>query len=340
MSQDIVIAGWGAVSPAGWTAGDLADVALARVHLPHSEESRGEGAPLRRFRSVPALSEIPQWARHARLRRSSPVARYAVSAALSALGDLAVERETIGVIFVTMNGCVGFSRRFFSEVLANPALASPILFPETVFNAPSSHLSSLLASPAVNYTILGDSAQFLGGLDLAAQWLDEGRVEHCLVIASEEMDWLSNEALGLFPGNRLAADGAAAVYLRKGNPSDGVILEEITPPVLLSSRVNRVEAAREMKQSLGYAPRSDDRLLICDSRCGSAIWDAPESNLWNELSASVHSPSQWLGDAASVNAGWQTVLGCELIKRHEADAAIISAIGCSEQAIAAVLRKY
>ena len=339
MSQDIVIAGWGAVSTAGWTAESLADVALARVSLPYLEECRGEGAPIRRFRSVPAWSEIPQWARHARLRRSSPVARYAVSAALSALGDLQVERETIGVIFVTMNGCVGFSRRFFSEVLANPALASPILFPETVFNAPSSHLSSLLVSPAVNYTILGDSAQFLGGLDLAAQWLDEGRVEHCLVIASEEMDWLSNEALGLFPGNRIAADGAAAVYLRKGNLSDGVILEEITSPVLMSSSVNRAEAAQEMRQSLGFAPRANERTLICDSRCGSAIWDAPEANLWHDISASIHSPSQWLGDAASVNAGWQTVLGCELLKRQEADAAIISAVGCSEQAVAAVLRR-
>jgi hypothetical protein len=338
MSEDIIIAGWGAVSPAGWTSAELADATLNQDSLPVTEEGRGEGAPMRRFRTVPTQTEIPTWMRHARLRRSSPVARYAVSAALSALGDQPVEKETLGVIFVTMNGCVGFSRRFYSEVLTNPAFASPILFPETVFNAPSSHLSSLLGSPAVNFTLIGDSAQFLGGLDLAVQWLQEGRVPHCLVVASEEMDWLSTEALGLFPGRRIAAEGAAAVYLRPGNESGAIRIEEITAPVLMSSTENRASAAAQMRAALGDR-NVDSRTVVCDSRCGSSVWDRPEENLWRGTDVTVFSPAQWLGDASGVAAGWQTVLGCELLKRNQFETAIISALGCSEQALAAVIKR-
>ena len=338
MSEDIIIAGWGAVSPAGWTSAELADATLNGQPLPITEDSRGEGAPLRKFRTVPAQAEVPAWMRHARLRRSSPVARYAVSAALSALSDQPVEKETLGVIFVTMNGCVGFSRRFFSEVLTNPAFASPILFPETVFNAPSSHLSSLLGSPAVNFTLIGDSAQFLGGLDLAVQWLQEGRVPHCLVVASEEMDWLSTEALGLFPGHRVAAEGAAAVYLRPGSDAGAMRIEHITTPVLMSSSENRTSAALRMRGTLSDQ-NLDARTVVCDSRCGSAVWDRPEEQLWAGTDAFIHSPARWLGDSSGVAAGWQTVLGCEFMKRNLSDTAIISAVGCSEQALAAVLKR-
>jgi len=333
VSREIIIAGWGAVSPAGWTAGEMVDAILEKRALPISEESRGSDAPVRRFRSVPNALAQPPWARHTRLRRASPATRFAVSAALEALGSSEIEKETLGVIFVTMNGSVTFSRRFFAEVCENPALASPILFPETVFNAPASHLSSVLASPAVNYTLLGDSAHFLRGLDLAVQWLHEERVPHCLVVAAEELDWLSTEALMLFPGGRIAAEGSAAAYLKLGAADAGVRLEQITEAHLMSSQVSRARAAKKMHAELLAQPDS----LICDSRCGSAVWDAPESTAWPD--AHAHSSAQWLGDGFGVSAGWQSVLACEMLHRGLGRSAAISAIGCSQQAIGAVVSR-
>lgn len=332
MSREIVVAGWGAVSPAGWTAGSLADAVIGKKSLPVSEESRCENAPVRRFRPVPAPAEQPPWMRHTRLRRSSPTTRFAVCAALEALGSSQMEKDALGVIFVTMNGCVTFSRRFFAEVLEHPALASPILFPETVFNAPASHLSSVLASPAVNYTLIGDSAQFIGGLDLAAQWLSDGRVQHCLVVAAEELDWLSNEALMLFPGGRVAAEGGAAVYLQRGG--DGICLEQITEAFLMSGRESRGAAAARMHAQLPVPPPLS---IVCDSRCGSDTWDAPEAHAWPGVV--THSPAQWLGDGFGVSAGWQSVLACELLSRGAGGTAIISSVGCSQQAIGAVMSR-
>ena len=39
---------------------------------------------------------------------------------------------------------IRYSERFFGEVLENPATASPMLFPETVMNAPASHMAAYL----------------------------------------------------------------------------------------------------------------------------------------------------------------------------------------------------
>lgn len=334
MTRDVIIAGWGGVSPAGWSAAALADAVSGEVALPITEERRDADAPLRRFRAVPAMNCQPPWLRHARLRRSSPATRFAVSAAFEALASSGLPPESSGVVFVTMNGSVNFSRRFFAEVIENPAFASPILFPETVFNAPASHLSSVLSSPVLNYTLIGDSAQFLRGLDLAVQWLLEERVPHCLVVAAEELDWLSSEALQLFSGRRIAAEGAAAVCLKLGTPDEGIRLEQLTDAFLMSSRQHRAAAAARMHRELTVP----DRAVVCDSRCGTPAWDAAESDI--APGARRCSVGRWLGDGFGVAAGWQSVVACELLHRGAADRAVVSAVGCSQQAIGAVFGRH
>ena len=97
----------------------------------------------------------------------------------------------LGIVFATMCGAVQYSNRFYQEVIDEPATASPILFPETVFNATSSHLSAIFNSQAANYTVVGDSAEFLSACRIAADWLHAGEVDGCLVVGSEELDWVS-----------------------------------------------------------------------------------------------------------------------------------------------------
>jgi 3-oxoacyl-(acyl-carrier-protein) synthase len=122
----------------------------------------------------------------ARLRRTSPISKLAAAAAVEALGEerlaaIAAGTLRVGVIFTLTNGCVNYSNRFFAEALADPAMASPILFPETVFNAPSSHLSAMIGSVSPNDTLIGDSSGFFTGIDLAVEWIERGDVDGCLV---------------------------------------------------------------------------------------------------------------------------------------------------------------
>lgn len=335
MSTKIHIRGWGAVSPAGWSVRELADAVIASQYLLVKEEHRSDTAPLCRTRPVPALSTAPEWLRHARLRRSSPATRFAVSATLEAMQGSNLKAPP-GIVFVTMNGSVNFSRRFFSEVQENPLFASPILFPETVFNAPSSHISSLLRSSAPNYTLIGDSAQFLGGLDLAAQWLCEGRVRDCLVIASEELDWLTSEALHQMPGRRVASEGAAAILLSAESANDkatAIVLDQITNAVMIRANVTRDIAVRQMRAMLP----SHSGMALCDSRCGDLTWDRAENQAAADWSGHVFSPLSVLGDGFGVSAGWQGALACEVLTRGIASSIAISAAGGSQQAIGALL---
>ncbi len=207
----IFISGLGAVSPAGWGVENLG-LALAGDSplTPQALDRPGWSRPLSVLR-VPAASPRPVWAAHPRMRRAAPISQFAMGAASEALGGQI--GGPLGVVFCTTCGCVDYSRRFYNEVLLDPMVASPLLFPETVFNAPASHLSAVLSSCAANYTLVGDTGVFLNGLALAAGWLEEGRVGRCLVVAAEEVDWIIADALGHFRKSATLAEGAGAMLL-------------------------------------------------------------------------------------------------------------------------------
>src|SRR5438477_2953995 len=231
----VFVRGEGAVSPAGWGVAALRATLDRGEPLPMKELSRpGRSAPLS-IRRVPPAEPRPDFLSHARLRRTSPIAQYAVAAALEALGpDAEALQQGLlrpGIVLCAMSGCVNYSRRFYDEILRNPATASPIVFPETVFNAPASHLGALLGLTGINYTLVGDPGVFLQGIALAADWLLGNEVDGCLVIGAEEMDWLTAEAVTLFASRARVSEGAGELFLgsapRVGAPIE---LAAITNP--------------------------------------------------------------------------------------------------------------
>ena len=218
-SAKIFIHGTGAVSPAGWGTKPLFDALASGTPLPIKEIPRPGMNSLLRVRQAPAPTPRPSWLAHERLRRTSPITQYAVAAALEALGTDAAHVTNgslrLGVIVTVMSGCVNYSRRFYDETLRDPATASPLVFPETVFNAPASHIAALLGTTAIDYTLVGDPGTFVQGLALAADWLSRDEVDGCLVIGAEEIDWLTSHAFRLFHRNIVLSDGAGAVIFGK-----------------------------------------------------------------------------------------------------------------------------
>src|SRR5262245_35497083 len=86
-SEHVFVAGIGAVSPAGWGIGPFREALAQSGQLPARDLlPPGWQRPLR-IRQVPAANPRPAFAAHARLRRTSPIAHYAVAAALEALGE-------------------------------------------------------------------------------------------------------------------------------------------------------------------------------------------------------------------------------------------------------------
>jgi 3-oxoacyl-(acyl-carrier-protein) synthase len=232
-----------------------------------------------------------------------------------------------------MNGCVQFSRRFYAEALENPAFASPILFPETVDNAPSSHLAGLLGSTAINYTLVGDSAQFVRGIELGRMWLQDGIVDGCLVVAAKELDWISDEALLLFGKKLVAAEGAAAVFLERPSSAGGIRIEALTEALTFGSQLSREAAALQMRAEL---PSAEGAKLFDGLGAGDRA-DRAEQQAWRELGSAGTHVRRVIGEGFSATSGWQTVLACEALDRGECPRAIVSAVGLNEQAVGLAL---
>jgi 3-oxoacyl-(acyl-carrier-protein) synthase len=350
MSGGIYITGWGAVSPAGWGVAPLYEAIKEGAPLPCSASHRGEAAPKCCTRKVPALTPIPDWMKHTRMRRTTAAARHAVGAAIEAMGPerLAAAQSgqwKAGVVFCTTNGCVQFSRRFFAEALEQPSLASPILFPETVYNAPASHIAALAGSPEVNCTLVGDSSQFIRGMDLGAQWLEDGEVDAVLVVAAEELDWLTDEALLFFDRDGATAEGAAAVVMEKsqGSAANGqkdVALLGVTEAWTYGTDMSLASAALGMRKEVGALLTEDEsRVLLCTGLGAAPRADTAEHAAWKGWKGKKMRIRPVLGEGYGCTAGWQTVAACESMARGESAQVAISAVGLSEQAVGAVLGK-
>lgn len=323
----IYVHGLGAVSPAGWNVPALSAAIKNGVPLPAQDLQRpGWQKPLR-VRAVPPPAERLAFCAHPRLRRASAITHYVVGASCEALGEDIRRVQNgelrLGIIVCMMPGCVIYSRRFYEEVLRDPATASPLLFPETVFNAPASHLAAYLNSATANYTLVGDDGVFLQGVALAADWLSQGRADACIVVGAEETDWIAADALRLFRRGLIYSGGAGALYLKR-SPEAAIRLAAITDSFSFTRTQTPSTAERKMKAQL-QAGAPDE--LFCDS----------ENNNFPDRSATGHrlSPKTILGNAFIASAGWQCVAACDLIRQKKYAAAGVSIVGINQQAIGA-----
>ncbi|MBE7503364.1 MAG: hypothetical protein HS113_24365 [Verrucomicrobiales bacterium] len=332
----IRVAGVGAVSPAGWgTAALRAALEQGTPILPTLVPRPGGGQALP-VREVPRLVPVPAWAKHPRLRRASPITLHAVGAvreALSMAGSSEPPAKDLGLILCLLAGCVQYTERFFGEVLRDPASASPLLFPETVFNGPASHVAAVLGRTPLTYTLLGDPSVFLQGLDLAAEWLAAGYVDDCLVVGAEETSWLLADALLQFDHSVQAAGGAGAVLLtRTPTPSPGVELEQVTDLQVYAQAQSRPAAAGRMRAMLSESAAGG---LLCDSRVGSARLDAAETRVWRDWPGARVSPKLVLGEGLMAASAWQCVTAIDALSRGQHRVALISVVGQNEAAAGA-----
>ncbi|MEO6035092.1 MAG: hypothetical protein ABIQ35_07550 [Verrucomicrobiota bacterium] len=359
--KEIFVHGIGAVSPAGWGVEALRKALDEKNSIATKPLTRPGWENSLQIRQVPAPPARPGFLSHARLRRTSPITHFGVSAGLEALGEEASAfgsgQLRLGVVQCVMSGCINYSRRFYDETLRDPASASPLVFPETVFNAPASHLAALLGTNAINYTLIGDPGTFLQGIALASNWLLNDRVDGCLVIGAEETDWLTADAFRRFQRKMILSDGAGAIFLRAEDSemSRGLRVEnrasersesrtsrlgtrtkvrvsKITDAHPYLQNQSRHCAASKMRAELAGDFTAQ---LLCDSTQGVTRLDGAESEAWKDWAGLRVSPKTILGEGLMAAAGWQCVAAIDAIREGRCDAANVSVVGCNQQAIGA-----
>ena len=304
----LVVAGYGAVSSAGWTAAEMVSAVTEGRDIPSTELTRTVGQRswtclAKKVPPAPAGLLPP----HPRLRRASPISRFMLGAAMEALsGQPPADPTRLGIIVVVTNACVAYTNRFFNEVIDTPTLASPMLFPETVFNAPASHLAACLGASGAVTTLVGESHLVCEAMLQAQRWFASGLVDKCLLVTAEEADWLSAEAMTYFDKRYVASEGAAAVLLKPNGP--GPQLSHLTGPVTFHSRPQRRAALAEVAR---MTPATD---VLVDRRIGIKKWDQDETEAWAGKAPVIYSPLKTLGESAGAAAGLQLIHAIALAK--------------------------
>jgi 3-oxoacyl-(acyl-carrier-protein) synthase len=325
--MSLEIAGMGWVTPLG---SDLTGV-WDRLLKGETASVQSISSPLGRAYpvfTVPAEATARAPA-HQRLRRSSAISRFAVVAGLAALEDanLQLDAETAArtaLIFAVSNGGVIYTRRFYHEIVESGArAASPLLFPETVFNAPASHLAAILGINGASYTLVGDGAVGILALKMAEDLMESETLDRCLVVGAEEADWLLCDAYRKWrllrsappiqpfqrpPRGTILSEGAGAVLLSRNG---GIRLERIAGGTNFRKQSEAGDALRKIFAELGGGEID----LVVASANGTFI-DAAEhaAMLRNCPSAKVYAMKGALGESVGASTLWQTICGAQCLR--------------------------
>ncbi len=306
----------------------------------------GSGRPLIYMAVPAALTKALE--RQPRFRRSSAISLQTASAGLAALENAGIAiapevADRIAVVFAISDGGVVYTRKFYEQIVTQGAnAASPLLFPETVYNAPASHLAALLGITGMTYTLVGDSSVGISAMAFAEQLLATADVDHVLVVGGEEIDSVLCEAYGEWRLARstpdglgmLLSEGAAAIVLGR---EARIELDRIHPGVPFH-RQRKIDAA--IAQVIAELAKGDAVSCAVGGANGTFI-DAPERAALGKLSPApaLLFPKNSLGEAPGASALMQTIVAALALENGNATGsrALVSCPGLNQQAAGLIL---
>lgn len=332
MSVGILGRGW--VTPLGSEIASVCEQVREGSHPtpdPLKNPYSGRESPCLR---VPAAA-IASVSRQPRLRRASIISHLAMTAALAALEDAALATEVedvdLALIFAASDGGVIYTRKFFAELVDRGTHAgSPLLFPETVYNAPASHVAAKLGITGVTSTIVGDATAGIHAIAMAEDLLQSGECSHCLVVAAQEIDWIVAEAYRMWgiPGadSVVFGEGAAAVLLG----AEGKWRIETCAGKNFTTLKNGMSALAGVLASLGRPA------ALIGSMSGSKFDSTERGAIRDSLGTpnEIH-PRTVLGEAFAASTIGQIIVATECCGADGRDAVAVPVLGWNGQCAAA-----
>lgn len=198
----IWITGLGTIGAYGSGADSLREALAASAPPALVEVDRSAGyhlaqAPRRALLVDSAL--LREWVPPGEARRMSPPSRFAVAAARMALRGAGFADDQTGVVISTAFGPSSYSEGLLRQILLEgPESASPILFMESVANAPAAQIAIACKARGPSVTICQREAGALLAVGQAAGDVAAGRVPRALAGALDEMTPLLHSLLDRF----------------------------------------------------------------------------------------------------------------------------------------------
>jgi 3-oxoacyl-(acyl-carrier-protein) synthase len=266
---------------------------------------------------------------HPRLRRASAISRFAAAAGFRALESAGLKLDSrnarrIALIFAVSNGGVFYTKRFYRDIVNTGAqAASPLLFPETVFNAPASHVAAILGVTGATYTLVGDGAVGVAAIRMAADLMQNETLDYCLVVGTEEIDWLLCDAyrrwrlLRMVPPiepyrekNRgmILSEGAGAIVLAR----HGLLtVEGADAGGYFTSRAQAERLLRRILEDLG-----ETKIDFVISSANGTFIDQAECVALQQLlpDALVYTAKPALGESVGAAGLWQVIVAAQALR--------------------------
>lgn len=276
-----------------------------------------------------AVATLPP---HPRLRRASAISRFAAAAGLEALANADIKvgpdnASRIALVFAISNGGVVYTKRFYRDIVESGAQsASPLLFPETVFNAPASHLAAILGITGATYTLVGDGAVGLLATRMAEDLMANEALDFCLVVGAEEVDWLLCDAyrkwrlLRLEPPIEPFGQPARGTILSEGA---GAIVVARKGPIAIkkthagSSYRDRPEAKAVLKHVV--ADLVEDETDVAIASANGTFIDKAECDALSHFlpDAAVYTAKLALGESIGASGLWQIICAAKTLLTTE-----------------------
>jgi 3-oxoacyl-(acyl-carrier-protein) synthase len=253
------------------------------------------------------------------------------------------------LVFAVSNGGVIYTKRFYHDIVESGAqAASPLLFPETVFNAPASHLAAILGITGASYTLVGDGAVGTLALKMAEDLMAGDDLDYCLVVAAEEADWLLCDAYRKWrllrsappiepfqqpPHGTILSEGAGAVFVARSGP---IQIQKISSGTNFSHQ--REASVAVEKVFVELSDLTPD--LIAASANGTFI-DRAERSAIEKYSpvARVYAVKRALGESIGASSLWQTIAATKALITQQlpvhtefmSQTALVSTCGLNQQ---------
>jgi len=233
------------------------------------------------------------------------------------------DRSRIAVVFGTGFGCIELTEAFLQSAATNGyAQADPIIFPETLTNAPAAHVARIFGLRGPNITLTHKGLSGEGALMQAASLLRTGQAELAIVLAGDALtrtmyDWfeaakvLSRAAFG--PTSLSVPFSSQRDGFMPGESATAVVMESADrarsrgAPVYATFRSGFTAADPKAGVSVarralaGFSP-TDVRMVIASAN-GSRALDGMEGAVIREVfgaEAPVIRPKAFLGESDSV----------------------------------------
>lgn len=348
---DVVITGFGVVSPLGHSA-----AAVARRVAAGERAAGDDGA---RVAEIP-LAVVPAAAR-TRIGRLDRICRLALAASYLAVDDAALALplaapERVGLVLGTGLGCLLSDAEFYDKVVAHGAAsASPRVFAYTVSSAAAGEVSIALGIHGPNTTLHMGMAAGAGALGCATDLVRAGRADVVLAGGADALDAALIDALrdmrllktpararpfvdalpGVWPAEGAAiavVESAAHAAARGARPRARFLAHGEGFEPTLTSRAPAVDGiVAALRRALRGQPAPD---LVLASAHGTPL-DAVERAALAAAGAGhvrVLAPKWNLGDAF----GASSALAAAIAPSLDAERALVSAL-CPGGSIGALL---